>query len=153
MNKGKTYFLSTDFCLGLSLIIVMFVGNASFGWIPLNIFLPILIPIFSSYFRANFIQLSVVIFSTVIFLVYSIKINVSYYPLYPLWTISFFLGYFYILIFNSRINRYPNKVFRILFQICLVLLVIFSFGITSPLFGDNEGGRAVFIAVDGYVDN
>lgn len=145
MTKGKPYSLSINFCLAASFFIVMFVGNASFGATPLNIFLPVLILIFSLHFRANVIQLFVVIFSAIIFLIYAIKVNVSYSALYPLWIINFCLGYYYILLFNSRINKYPNSLLRVLFQICFVLLVIFSLGITSSILGGNEQGRAVFI--------
>ena len=145
MSKRKSYFSSIDLYLAASFFIVMFVGNASIGGIPLNIFLPVLLIIFSSHFRANISQLVVVIFSAFIFLVYAIKVNVTYSVLYPLWIINFFLGYFYILIFNSRINKYPNSLLKVQFQICLVLLVVFSLGITSSTLGDNEQGRAVFI--------
>jgi hypothetical protein len=88
----------------------------------------------------------VVIFSVFIFLFYAIKVNVSYSVFYPLWVINFFLGYFYIRIFNSRINRYPNTLLIAQFRICLALLVLFLVGInTYSMLGYSEEGRALFI--------
>ena len=145
MSKVKSYFSSTDLYLAASFFIVMFVGNASIGGIPLNILLPVLILIFFSHFRANISQLVVVIFSMFIFLFYAIKINVSYSMFYPLWIINFFLGYFYIRIFNSRISKCPSSLLRVQFHICLVVLVLFSLGVAYSILGYNEQGRAVFI--------
>lgn len=145
MSKVKSYLSSTDLYLAASFLIVMFVGNASIGGIPLNILLPVLILIFFSHFRAKISQLVVVIFSMFIFLFYAIKINVSYSVFYPLWIINFFLGYFYIRIFNSRISKCPRSLLRVQFHICLVVLVLFSLGIAYSILGYNEYGRAIFI--------
>ena len=146
MSKAKSYFSIIDLSLAASFFIVMFIGNATLGPIPLNIFLLILILIFAPYFRANIIQLVVVIFSVYIFLLYAINVKISYSMFYPLWVINFFLGYFYIRIFNSRINRYPNSLLRAQFQICLALLLLFSIGIiTYSMLGYSEEGRAFFI--------
>ena len=123
----------------------MFVGNSSISGIPLNILLPILIVILSSHFSANITQLIMVISSTFIFLIYAIKLNLNYSAFYPLWIISFFLGYFYIRVFNLRINKHPNSLLKAQFLICLALLVIFSLGITSSIIGYSETGRAEFI--------
>ena len=109
------------------IFIAIFVGNATIFNFPLNIILPVLALFFVSQFQASIKQIFFVIFSTFIFLIYAVNLNVDYNPFYSLWIISYIVGYFTVIVLNFRINTRSDATLDAMFYVCGFLLLFLVF--------------------------
>lgn len=123
------------------IFIAIFVGNATIFNFPLNIILPVLALFFVSQFQASIKQIFFVIFSTFIFLIYAVNLNVDYNPFYSLWIISYIVGYFTVIVLNFRINTRSDATLDAMFYVCGFLLLFFSI----PMLTGSGGDRAGFL--------
>ena len=135
---------STDFYVAAGLIFALFLGNASFGGFPLIVLFSLCSLVFIPLYRPRIFKAIFIAVVAAIFLLYSIRANISYDKTYPLWVLSFFLGYFYTTLANSRMLYSHNSFSRMLFRAAFIALVIFAVG-CSVDFILTSGQRSSFI--------
>lgn len=141
MRLAKTNFSLPDIYFSIILFVVIFVGNATLGGLPLNLILPVILIMFASQIRATQRKVIFIIFSTLVFLTYATTLGIDYNPYYPLWVVSFVISYFITLVLNNRINCRPFETLKSMTFIYLFLLLI----IFLVLINTNQDNRAFFV--------
>ncbi|MFL2693696.1 MAG: hypothetical protein ACJ0G1_08315 [Gammaproteobacteria bacterium] len=136
--------VSTDFFVATGLICALFLGNAKFDGYPLVIVFSLFSLAFLPLYRPHIYRDLSVAIAAAIFLIYSIRANISYDATYSFWVLNFILGYFYITIANSRMRYAPHSFYPMLFRAALIALVIFFIG-SSIDYYYSTGTRSSFI--------
>ena len=119
--------VSVDFYVATGLVFALFLGNAKFGGLPLIIFFSLFSLVFIPLYRPHIYKDISTLIAATIFLIYSIRANITYDETYSYWVLSFILGYFYTTLVNSRILLAPHIFYVMAFRAALIaLLIVFA---------------------------